>query len=83
MLCEICAKEAATGFKVSMMMLDEGQSSPTNLPAPTLQGKPICAKCAHDASHSYRLAEGHIPCPVVDSENKVIIWGTYPNIDWS
>jgi len=51
--------------------------------AMTLNGHPICRMCAHLASHPRPLAEGEIPCPVINEKHEVIPWGIYPNLDWS
>lgn len=48
-----------------------------------LDGKPVCAECAHKASASYPTSNIHGPCPVTDGDGNVIPRGRYPNIDWS
>ena len=50
----------------------------------TLRGYPICLGCAHRVSHGETNAGPHLlPMPVIDSEQRVIPAGTYPNIDWA
>lgn len=48
-----------------------------------LDGKSVCAECAHKASATYPTSAKHIPCPVTDGDGNVIPRWRYPNIDWS
>lgn len=49
----------------------------------TLNEKPICRICAHNASHAFGLQDNQVPCPVVGQDNRVLPYGMWPNIDWS
>jgi hypothetical protein len=73
MKCSFCNDaDAAENMSVVMFWLDDGEHVPNPLPIPKLDGRPVCVRCAHNASHLEPLGIASLPCPVMDIKGNVI-----------